>query len=472
MKLFRFLLTLMTAIWGVGGAWEIHAQNSERPLIYGSPPYWFEDSDISVATAVEQQIFPSLTNIGDAASDALAAIESEDLKLKDKKPSTNLTVQIQSDSVWVNQDDVNVLSVGEIPDGAFFRRARFGIFGELYDTIEYRLEFDFAEPARPRFLDNWVALTHIPLVKNVIVGHFFEPFSLERYSPNRFITFSERSLADALAPARNMGIMTYGNGLDERATFAAGIFRSDSDDYGDDVSFRSGYAVTTHGTFLAWNEPLDDCTCRLLHLGGSYSYRTPGDDGIRYAARPSARLREQGVGGIPNFVDTGAILDADYAMLFGLEAAWVEGPWSVQSELIKSYVSRPDNPNPMFQGGYVYGSWFVTGEGRSYSPTSILGRFREGIFQRIKPRNNLYDRSRGAGWTGLGAIELGVRWAFIDLNDSGIQGGYMEDMTYGVNWYLNPYTRVTFNYVRTKLLDPLERKSHSDIFVSRLQFEF
>lgn len=430
---------------------------SETAPVFGVPPL--------------QDEFPSF-------SDALSALEvpilknDTDLKPKAKKPSAVLTVEIQSDAVWANQDDNNVLTVGEIPDGAFFRRARFGIFGELYETVEYRLEFDFAEPARPRFLDNWVALTKVPVINNVIVGHFFEPFSLERYTPNRFITFTERSLADTFAPARNMGMMMYGNGFTERVTWGAGLFRSDSDDYGDDVSFRSGYAITLHSTFLAWNEEIDEYKSRLLHLGGSYSYRTPGDDGFRYAARPSARLREQGVGGIPNFIDTGPLVDVSYANLYGLEASWVEGSLSLQSELITSVVSRPNDPNPMFRGGYVYGSWFLTGEGRSYSPSSILGRFREGIFQRIKPKSNLYDRSIGDGWTGLGAIEFGVRWAFIDLNDAGIQGGYMEDMTYGINWYLNPYTRASFNYVRPKLIDPVRGKSYSDIFVARLQFEF
>ncbi len=129
----------------------------------------------------------------------------------DYKPTAHLTVQIQSDFAWFDQDPANIQAVGDIPDGAFFRRARFGVFGEIYKTVEYRIEFDFAGEARPRFLDVWIALTDIPIIRNVIVGHFFEPFSLERYSPNRFITFNERSLADTFAPARNMGLMTYGN---------------------------------------------------------------------------------------------------------------------------------------------------------------------------------------------------------------------------------------------------------------------
>ena len=73
------------------------------------------------------------------------------------KPTTNITAQLQTDFGWFGQDEVNRATVGNIPDGAFFRRARLGVFGELYETVEYRVEFDFAGDARPRFLDNWIA---------------------------------------------------------------------------------------------------------------------------------------------------------------------------------------------------------------------------------------------------------------------------------------------------------------------------
>jgi len=388
------------------------------------------------------------------------------------KPSAVITVELQSDFAWFDQSQENQATVGEIPDGAFFRRSRIGVFGALYETVEYRLEYDFAEEARPRFLDNWIALTNIPIVRNVIVGHYFEPFSLERYTPNRFITFNERSLADTFAPARNMGMMIYGNALDEKLTFGVGAFRSNSNDYGEDVSYRSGYAGTAHATYLAWFRELNEYQVSLLHLGGSFSYRTSGDDFVRYATRPSIRMRQQDVAGVPVFVDTGEMPDVSQIYLAGVEAAWVHGPFSVQSEWIQSHLVRSGNDNPTFHGGYVYGSWFLTGEGRSYSPTSILGRFREGIFQRITPRSNVFDRSERQGWTGLGAVELAARWSYIDLNDAGVRGGYMEEMTYGVNWYLNKYTRVSLNYVRPDLQDPDQGDSDANMYSLRFQFEF
>jgi len=183
-------------------------------------------------------------------------------------------------------------------------------------------------------------------------------------------------------------------------------------------------------------------------------------------------MRQQGVGGVPAFVGTGDLDDGSHMQLFGLESAWVHGPFSLQGEYMAAEVNRKQNADPLFHGGYVYGSWFLTGESRSYSPTSILGRFREGIFQRTVPRSNVFDRDAGIGWTGLGAIELAVRWSYIDLNSAGVQGGYLEDMTYGVNWYLNPYTKVMFNYVKPTLNDPISGRSQADTFAMRVQFEF
>jgi len=410
--------------------------------------------------------------VTDGAKDKTNGL-AESLSAKCPSPSSNITVQIQSDFLSSNQDANSRLTVGELPDGAFFRRARFGVFGEVYERVEYRIEFDFAGEARPRFLDLWVALTDVPIIRNVIIGHFFEPFSLERYSPNRFITFTERSFADTFAPARNMGAMLYGNAFDERVTWALGGFRNSSDDFGSDISFEDSYAITGHATVLPWYEEVGEYNLKLLHLGSSLSYRVPGDRDVRFRTRPSVRLFEQGVGGIPAYVDSGILEDVDDFFLAGLEAAWVHGPISLQAEWISSQVSRADRGNPYFHSGYVYGSWFLTGESRSYSPTSILGRFREGIFQRTVPKTNLFFRGNETNAAnGLGAVELAVRWSYIDLNSQDIRGGYMYEMTYGINWYWNPYTKVMFNYVQPQLNDPDLGRSASDFFVARMQFEF
>jgi phosphate-selective porin len=45
-----------------------------------------------------------------------------------------------------------------------------------------------------------------------------------------------------------------------------------------------------------------------------------------------------------------------------------------------------------------------------------------------------------------GAWQVGLRYNYLCLNDSGVNGGILNGMTLGLNWMLNPNARVYFNY--------------------------
>lgn len=433
---------------------------------------------------LEQQRDSWLTNPGLQAEAPLMAEDVEELddgflkalrdaleKAPKNGPTFIVTGQIQADLVTFNQSPRNKESLGDLENGTGFRRARLGAFGELFETTEYRVEFDFAGNGRPRFLDNWISVKEIPLIKNVIVGHFFEPFSLERYTPNRFITFLERSSVDVFAPARNMGMMTYGHAYNENLIWAFGVFSSDSDVYGDSVSDASDFAGTGHVTWLPYY--CEDTDGRhLLHLGASFSYRKLGDKQVRFRKRPENELQAFRARDFPVFADTMDI-NADTLQLLGVEAAWVHGPLSVQSEAVVAHVNRLDGDNPTFYGWYAYASYFLTGENRSYARTSILGRFREGIFQRITPKTNAFKGDVSVGNPrGIGAWEVAARYSYINLDSQDIHGNELGTVTVGVNWYLNPNTRIQWNYLRPMLRDADVGKSHADIFGMRFGFEF
>src|SRR5262249_54591206 len=46
---------------------------------------------------------------------------------------------------------------------------------------------------------------------------------------------------------------------------------------------------------------------------------------------------------------------------------------------------------------------------------------------------------------GIGAWQIGARYSWLDLNDQGINGGVIQDVTLGLNWFLNPYMKWQFN---------------------------
>ena len=56
----------------------------------------------------------------------------------------------------------------------------------------------------------------------------------------------------------------------------------------------------------------------------------------------------------------------------------------------------------------------------------------------------------------------------IDLDDEGVSGGELGDWTLALNWYLNPFTRLMFNYIRADLEDA----GDTNIFQARFQVDF
>ncbi|MBI3462586.1 MAG: hypothetical protein HY000_05925 [Planctomycetes bacterium] len=59
----------------------------------------------------------------------------------------------------------------------------------------------------------------------------------------------------------------------------------------------------------------------VLHLGAAHSYRDADEERVRFRERPEIRMRADGEGDIPRFVDTGTI-DANDFNLFGAERLW------------------------------------------------------------------------------------------------------------------------------------------------------
>jgi phosphate-selective porin OprO/OprP len=157
-----------------------------------------------------------------------------------------------------------------------------------------------------------------------------------------------------------------------------------------------------------------------------------------------------------DYLDTGAIADADGTQVtYGAEAAGVFGPFSVQGEYMRTMLDRSGAGNAEFPGWYVFASWFITGEHRAYKAS-------DGVFDRVSPNHNFLS---DGGW---GAWELAARYSSLDLDDAGVTGGEMDDVTAGVNWYLYPNARVMLNYIYA---NP-ESVGDANIFQTRFQVDF
>ncbi len=351
--------------------------------------------------------------------------------------------RIQHDWAYLTEDDRLEQTIGSnVEDGNEFRRARLYVSGTIYDNIEFKAQYDFAG-GDADFKDVYMGLKKVPVVGGVRVGHFKEPFSIEELTSSKYLTLMERSLVNTFAPGRNAGIMLHDHILDDRMTWAAGFFR-EADGFGDGGGGGRDYNATVRLTGLPWYQ---DDGSKLLHLGVAYTHKNFEGDTVRYRARPEAHLS-------PRLVDTGAF-SAEYADILGLEAAWVQGPFSLQGEFAQSFVESRTIRDPKFWAASLQASYFLTGEHRPYN-------LANGTFGNVKPKRNFQDDG------GSGAWELATRYSYLDLSDETIDGGWLRDFTFGLNWYLNPNLRVMWNYIFAESSDAGEM----NIFQWRFQIAF
>ncbi|MBI3860552.1 MAG: hypothetical protein HY290_01505 [Planctomycetia bacterium] len=390
----------------------------------------------------------------------------------------------QMDSGIFGQDEQNIKAVGLLNNGSDFRRSRLAANGALTENMNYFFQVDFSFPGRPTFTDVWMEVTGLPVFGNIRAGQWKQPFSLEVVSSFRYTTFAERSvLFQSFAPFRHIAIGFYDWSQDERMTWAFSTYRAGQDQFGDALSYGNtgNYAVVGRTTGLAWYE----CEgTQYLHLGAAYNYVAPqalaGTDkrqasfgtipeyfigqnvtvtnGIAGVSQPTSAID-----GTPKFVNT-KNFDVNHYNLIGGEALWVQGPLSVQAEGNYLAATRANGVGANFAGMYTTFGYFLTGEHRPYLKKS-------GAIDRIKVLNNFIKLNHDEEW-GLGGWEVATRLSYIDLNSKDIQGGRMFDVTAGLNWYLNSYAKIQFNYIRSNLTNAAFGDSHANIYGIRGQFDF
>ncbi len=343
--------------------------------------------------------------------------------------------RIYLDTAAFDQDPIDRARHDE-QNGVELRTARMFLKGTGFNVFKYKIQYDFSGKTSVKAKDVYIAVTDLPLLQNVQVGHFKEPFSLDELTSSRFITFMERNVAGgALAPARRFGVMAHGWTPAEYATYAIGYFAEKGSDGGKIQDDVMGGACTMRGTWLPWYDEGSGGR-GLVHLGVGYSYRRAFQNEHELGFRPECHLaREESI----------TLDDVDDRHLLGAELAFVYGPLSFQSEYFVNFINRFAHDDCKVQGAYGYVSYFLTGEHRPYDR-------HKGCFTRVVPFENFF-RVRdvnGDIFTGRGAWELKYRYSWLDAYDGGLLGfDYVGDHTVGVNWYLTPYTRLMLEYIHS-----------------------
>jgi phosphate-selective porin OprO/OprP len=372
-----------------------------------------------------------------------------------------------------------------------FRTFRIGGRGNIYENLIYTLEVDLrGTNSAITYKDIYMEQQELPVLGHVRAGHFKEPLGLEEFESDLYLNFMEKSPAtQAFDPSRNFGVMAWDT-TDEcqDTSWFAGIFRADSPDSPTNTGlWRSDNNDWCFDTRLAWLPYYDEPSNGryLVHLGGSYSHRHVGaltptatyNQNIAYStlnglAEFSTRswIGSQGPIGFGAEADTNEWnqLDAEFLVIWGAA--------SIQSE----YFQLLMNSGEQYNGGYMFLSYFLTGENRQY-------RKDLKVVDRTQPYEPFFlvDSAKGAAW-GWGAWELNFGYSWVNLDDghdtvattpataANRRRGFNNNLIAGVNWYQNAWSRMYFDY-ELELVDFVDAgvpNSTANIFGIRWQVDW
>ena len=333
----------------------------------------------------------------------------------------------------------------DLSDDGHYRRREFGMNLKKKDVYDFTAVFDFESKL---WLDVALRLdTKAWFGKDygkVRVGYFKTPVSMESAAPSRTASMLEFSAASqAIFEGRRTGVEWQ---LERPRYAVSAAYMFGHDLQGDNPgTTASGRAVWT---------PVKEKD-HVVHLGLTGSVENPHGftDGRGAYFGPASRFRARPLSFLTavRLVDSGSLRNTDKIVRNGLEALWIDGPWSVQAEYLRATAER-DNGSRDFtaSGYYVTGSWVLTGESRPYTGNNVGN---------IKPAH------------GYGAVELLARYDALDLNDGGIVGGKQRAWTVGANWYLTTHFKFQANYVHIDA-DKGLASADPDVMQVRAQLQF
>lgn len=342
-----------------------------------------------------------------------------------------------------------------VPDGlgiadgfdAEARRARLGVDGDIAGGFAYKIELEFTG-GEVEITDALIEYEAGDV--DLTVGQFNNFQSMEELTSSRFTSFIERAaFTDAFNFSRRLGVAAeYGS---DSVVVQAGLFSDNLDD----LPGSDRWSVDGRAAFF----PVIGST--QLHFGGSIHYAEVGEgETVRYRQRPLVHFTQNRLINTGNFA-------AESEFGLGAEFAAIRGPFHLHAEAYRQEVGGLPlmSEDALFHGAFVEAGLFLTrGDNRG---------FRGGRFNRTRP-------NRPVGEGGIGAVQLNLRYDYLELNDfdAGIIGGSQNGFFSSLIWTTTDFTRFQINYGRLQYDDaPLalpggEQDYNVDVIGMRAEFDF
>jgi phosphate-selective porin OprO/OprP len=376
--------------------------------------------------------------------------------------------RIDWDNAWYQVPANIQQSLGTTPllDGTDLRRFRLGIDGVMWKQMDFKLEVDLSrasdftgfksEPQTNIFLtDAWIAYHDLPVVDTVRFGHQKEYFTWSNATSAKFTPFMERPyIFDAFENpfSWDEGVSTYRSYLDQSVTSWAGVFWNGTRSQ----AFNNGGHYGASGR-LTWMPIYSEEEQSWLCFSASGSLRSFGPNDPNFIiVRPLVRAGQSF--DVPVLLQTGTLFTRDGLEVAGAGAHGAWGPLTVGAEFLtwslsnvySGHLPLPNGQLPagarslgnlFLSGYYAEILLFLTPGDHRPVNRSIPG------YDRVVPVENFSWTS--TGFTGTGAVEVGLRFDEVNLDSGNLQAGRLDSLTAGLNWYLNPNAKFMVNYVWT-----------------------
>jgi phosphate-selective porin OprO/OprP len=354
-------------------------------------------------------------------------------------------------------------SVQKLDSGVNLRRGRLGVIGTFAGDWDYNLTYDFGGSSdglpptsgAPTSGVEIASLTYNGLYKRGFplvfdVGYLDTQFTLQEAMSSNDILMLERASIVNVATSimagdfrSAVGARSYGD------RYWAGAYLTGP---ASGANHAVGTGAEQVGAFGRGTYQVVQTPEASLHLGFDVGglMRPPSSGGvatITLSERPELRIDPTSI------LSTGSLGTAAHpvtdAVVYGVEAAAEYRDLFIEGEYYQIAVDRNGLSGNTFDGGYVEGSWIITGESRPYVQSS-------GAYTNPVPNHPF---SPWDGEHGLGAWELVGRFSTISLNDNftpgvapastsnAVGGGTQTVYGIGLNWYPNRNVRFMLDYL-------------------------
>jgi phosphate-selective porin OprO/OprP len=351
--------------------------------------------------------------------------------------------------------DSNHNSNGKSFDDTEWRRTRINIKGSVNKNWSYKATYDINSEKNASNLDEGYIKYDSKQGLTITAGKTKADMMLEQRTSSKWISTVERGLLNAMNEKVNYLVGKPGDGAGVKLGF-----------YDKDSRISGAFSV-----FDAYKNDDDDDKSNIWHTTARLTYSPKmnngfGHFGVTYgvADYKGQETKADIQLGIHQGDKTLLAIESDTGDItnIGVEAAYVNGPFSLQGEYFDNETEKDDGTKGYEWDGY-YGqvSYILTGETRGY-------KWKSGAFDKVKPAGK------------IGAWELVLRYEDIsvdDLSEGTVSANKVDiDRTVlGLNWYATKTVKFMANYSSVSMDNMTNEAGDTDdldSFQLRAQYAF